>query len=59
LNKSLYRLKIVDTAECQCGEGEESIQYVLLYCLTWAAARAELQVAVGERWGDVSYLLGG
>jgi ribonuclease HI len=59
LNKSLYRLKIVDTAECQCGEGEESIQHVLLHCPTWAAARAELQVAAGERWGDVSYLLGG
>jgi hypothetical protein len=42
LNKSLHRLKIADTAECQCGEGEESIQHVLLHCLRWAAARAEL-----------------
>jgi hypothetical protein len=49
----------VDTAECQCDEGEELIQHVLLYCPRWAAVRAELQAAAGERWGDVSYLLGG
>jgi hypothetical protein len=30
LNQGLYRLKIMDTANCQCGDGEESIQYVLL-----------------------------
>ena len=59
LNKSLYRLKIVDTDDCQCGEGEESIQHVLLYCPRWVAAKAKLQVAGAERWGDVSYLLGG
>jgi ribonuclease HI len=59
LNQSLYRLKIVDTADCQCGEGEESIQHVLLHCPRWTAARAELQAAAGDRWGDVSYLLGG
>jgi hypothetical protein len=59
LNKSLYRLKIADTADCQCGEGEESIQHVLLYCPTWAAERVALQTAAGDRWGDVSYLLGG
>jgi ribonuclease HI len=59
LNQSLHRLRIVDTADCQCGEGEESIQYVLLHCPRWTAARAELQAAAGDRWGDVSYLLGG
>jgi hypothetical protein len=42
LNKSLYRLKIVDTTECQCSEGEELIEHILLYCLTWAAIRAKL-----------------
>lgn len=25
----------------------------------WTAVRAELQAAAGDRWGDVSYLLGG
>jgi hypothetical protein len=59
LNQSLHRLKIVDTANCQCGEGEESVQHVLLHCPRWTAARAELQAAAGDRWGDVSYLLGG
>jgi hypothetical protein len=29
--QSLYRLRIVDTADYQCGEGEESIQHVLLH----------------------------
>jgi hypothetical protein len=42
LNKSLHRLKIVDTADCQCSEGEELIQHVLLYCPRWVAVRAEL-----------------
>lgn len=59
LNQSLYRLKVVDTADCQCGEGEESIQHVLLHCPRWTAARVQLQAAAGDRWGDVSYLLGG
>jgi hypothetical protein len=59
LDQSLYRLRIVDTADCQYGEGEESIQYVLLHCLRWTAVRAKLQVAAGDRWGDMSYLLGG
>jgi hypothetical protein len=59
LNQSLYRLRIVDTADYQCGEGEESIQHVLLHYLRWTAVRAELQAAVGDRWGDMSYLLGG
>ena len=59
LNQSLHRLKIVDTADCQCGKGEESVQHVLLHCPRWIAARAELQAAAGDRWGDVSYLLGG
>jgi hypothetical protein len=59
LNQSLYRLRIVDTADCQYGKGKESIQHVLLYYLRWTTARAELQVVVGDRWGDMSYLLGG
>ena len=59
LNQSLYRLKIVDTADCQCGEGEETIQHVLLHCPRWTAARVELQAAAGDRWGEVSHLLGG
>ena len=59
LNKSLHRLKIVDTADCQCGEGEESIQHVLLHCPRWTAARVQLQAVAGDRWGEVSYLLGG
>jgi hypothetical protein len=42
LNKSLYRLKIVDTADCECSKGKELIQYVLLYCLRWATTRAKL-----------------
>jgi hypothetical protein len=42
LDQSLYRLKIVDNANYQYGEGEESIQHVLLHCPRWTAARAEL-----------------
>jgi hypothetical protein len=59
LNQSLHRLRIVDTTDCQYGEGEESIQYVLFHCLRWTTARAEFQAVVGDRWGDMSYLLGG
>jgi hypothetical protein len=42
LNKSLYRLKIVNTTDYKCGKGKESIQHVLLHCLRWAAIRAKL-----------------
>jgi hypothetical protein len=59
LNQNLARGGIVDSARCECGNDEETVQHVILSCPRWAEARRELRAAAGDRWGDVPYLLGG
>jgi hypothetical protein len=35
------------------------VTHVLLYCRMWDNRRTQLRESAGERWGDVSFLLGG
>lgn len=37
----------------------ESVKHVILHCPTWASQRQQLKEVAGDRWGDVSFLLGG
>jgi hypothetical protein len=53
----LYNLPLQARSLATLGEGEESIQHVLLHCPRWTATRAKLQAAVGDSWEDVSYLV--
>jgi hypothetical protein len=59
LNQYLSRIGIVEEAKCHCGTDDETIRHVLCVCLLWATQWKTLQAVAGNRWGDVSYLLGG
>jgi hypothetical protein len=59
LNQYLSRAGLRDDAKCGCGDNDETIKHVLLWCPRWADERRELRAAAGDRSGDISYLLGG
>ena len=59
LNEYRARIKQADSALCDCNGGVESVKHVILQCPTWTIARQRLREAAGDRWGDVSFLLGG
>ena len=58
LNSYLYRIKRAETAECECGL-TESIPHFLFCCKKWDSQRRKLRTQHGERFGDLSYALGG
>jgi len=55
----LARTHQIDSATCECNHGVESVKHVLLHCPLWTSQRRQLRAAAGDRWGDVSFLLGG
>ena len=59
LNKYLARINAVDSDQCRCGRGEESVDHFLFRCPRWSIFRGEIRRLAGRRWGDASYLLGG
>jgi ribonuclease HI len=59
LNQYLSRIGVVEEAKCPCGTDDETVRHVLCVCPLWAIQRKTLQAVAGDRWGDVSYLLGG
>jgi hypothetical protein len=59
VNQYLSRIGIVEGAKCPCGTDDETVRHVLCVCPLWAIQRKTLQAVDRNRWGDVSYLLGG
>ena len=59
LNKYLAKINAVQSDQCSCGKGEESVDHFLFRCPRWSIYRTEIQRLAGNRWGDTSYLLGG
>lgn len=59
LNKYLAILKVAETSACPCGHSIEDVKHFLFTCPQWAEGRHDLIRQAGERWGDLSYLLGG
>ena len=59
LNKYLARINAVQSSECKCGKGEESVDHFLFRCPRWSMYRGQIRRLAGRRWGDTSYLLGG
>ena len=50
LADNMYRYKLVDDANCQCGKGRETVEHVLLECELEEEARKEFKEKVGEIW---------
>jgi hypothetical protein len=59
LNEYLSRVGIVDEAEYSYSSDKEMTKHLILSYLRWIAERKELRIAVCDRLGDVTYLLGG
>ncbi|KAF2462633.1 uncharacterized protein BDR25DRAFT_248431, partial [Lindgomyces ingoldianus] len=53
-----YLIKAAETAECECGL-IKSIPHFLFCCRRWERPRQKLRMQLGERFGDLSYTLGG
>jgi ribonuclease HI len=58
LKEYLHKIKASETAACDCGL-TESIAHFLFSCSRWVRQRAKLRRQHGERFGDLSYALGG
>ncbi len=60
LNAHLYRLRMSDSPACRCGEPEETISHILLYCPALNEARSHLRASVcnvGGSWPPSSSTL--
>lgn len=58
LNEYLHKIKASDTALCDCGS-VESIAHFLFACRRWRQQRTQLRQQHGQRFGELSYALGG
>ncbi|KFZ04620.1 hypothetical protein V501_09122, partial [Pseudogymnoascus sp. VKM F-4519 (FW-2642)] len=47
------------SAECECGRARETIKHFLFECPQWTEQRTKLRQALGERWADLPFTLGG
>lgn len=59
LRKYLYRQKLADSDQCECGQNEDLTRHLLLECPIWEAERRLIRPKIGARWGDLLYMLGG
>jgi hypothetical protein len=59
LNSYLERVGKLDSARCACNAGLETIFHFLFVCPKWAEQRQHLRSAMGNRWSDLPYALGG
>ena len=55
----LRRIGAKESATCECGATVESTQHYLFHCPQWENERNRLREAMGDRWGDLAYALGG
>jgi len=58
LNEYLHRFKIIETSECECGAGKETVDHFLLNCELYDEERDRLRRKVGAQGMRTSVLLG-
>lgn len=65
LNRYLQRVGHLESNACGCredgddGDDGETVKHFLFHCPEWRFLRREMKSAMGSRYGDVSYALGG
>ena len=59
LNSTLARISVEESAACACRAGDESIEHFLFQCQEWRDKRGNLWETMADRWGDLSYAIGG
>ena len=58
LNEYLHRFKIIETSECECGAGRETVDHFLLNCELYDEERDKLRRKIGAQGMRTSVLLG-
>lgn len=59
LNSYKWRVKLQESARCECGAEQETVQHFLFQCQQWAEQMIPLQQALGDRGTDLAFALGG
>jgi ribonuclease HI len=60
LNEYLSKIAATETDECECGCGVvESVVHFLFTCPKWSTARQSMRTAHKDRFGELSFALGG
>jgi hypothetical protein len=59
LRSNLHRMKVSNTAGCECGATRETITHVIYECPLLQEDRQAAIEVIGHRWRDLSYILGG
>ena len=59
LNSYLAKIQAVDSDQCRCNRGSETVDHFLFRCPRWSNLRYELKRLAANRWGDLAYMLGG
>jgi hypothetical protein len=55
----LFSIRQSDSGTCTCGEETESVRHFLFQCRRWDHPRNDMIQAMGDRFGDLSFALGG
>jgi hypothetical protein len=60
LNGHLAKIGAAQTDRCECrGNPPETTRHFLFECPRWCRQREQLKEVAGDRWGDLSYFVGG
>ena len=59
LNSYLAKIQAADSDQCRCNRGSETVDHFLFRCPRWSNLRQEFKRLAANRWGDLSYALGG
>jgi ribonuclease HI len=55
----LARIRAEETDQCECGQGKEDARHFLFHCQRYQHLRGDMIKEGGERYGNLSYMLGG
>ena len=59
LNSYLAKIQAVDSDQCSCKCGSETVDQFLVRCPRWSILRQKFKRLAANRWGDLSYALEG
>lgn len=59
LNGYLARINAVESDQCACGRGPETVRHFLFQCSQWEAMRDKMKRAFPDRFGDLAFWVGG
>lgn len=60
LRDYLAKIRAVESDKCECtGHPSETVRHFLFECPRWSKHRGPLREIVGDRWGDLAFLVGG